>query len=188
MTWRLLRCLQVRSLRLEDERTDRTHAVEILQPMTEEKTPDAGNNLFARIYELAGRYARDGAEVTEAVLRADLGMPVVGGTAQGKRVLRVVAGMDIERYSRRNARQQSDLQHALNDLLNEAARAAGLDRQDWAKYPAGDGEIAVLPADADLVEVVSGFFGHLGSQLAAYNRKHPKDGFRLRAALPVKLM
>jgi hypothetical protein len=75
LTWRVLHSLQVRVLRLESgDAADRTHAVSRLRLLTAERTAAAGDDLFARIAELAGRYASTGAEVSADQLRTDLGI------------------------------------------------------------------------------------------------------------------
>ena len=77
LAWRVLHCLKVRVLRLEGgDFTDRTHAVSRLRLLTADGTAPAGDDLFARIAELAGQYASTGAVVTADRLRADLGTPL----------------------------------------------------------------------------------------------------------------
>jgi class 3 adenylate cyclase len=94
-------------------------------------------------------------------------------------VNRFVIGVDVEKYSARNLRQQDETQHALDGILAEAADAAGLDRQQWLTQPGGDGELAILPADVDLVATVSGFVGRLDDLLAAHNEDH-SDAMKIR--------
>jgi len=78
LTWRVLHCLQVRVLRLEGgDVADRTHAVSRLRLLTADGTAAAGDDLFARIAELAGQYASTGADVSADQLRADLGTPLI---------------------------------------------------------------------------------------------------------------
>lgn len=79
LTWRVLHCLQVRVLRLEGgDVADRTHTVSRLRLLTADGTAAAGDDLFARIAELAGQYASTGAEAVSADrLRADLGIPLI---------------------------------------------------------------------------------------------------------------
>lgn len=65
LTWRVLRYLKVRELRLEGgDYTDREHAVSRLRQLTPDQTPDAAEDLFSRAFALAGRYASTGADVT----------------------------------------------------------------------------------------------------------------------------
>ena len=78
LTWRVLHALQVRALRLEGgDVADRTHAVSRLRLLTADGTAATGDDLFARIAELAGQYASAGAEVSSDRLRADLGIPLL---------------------------------------------------------------------------------------------------------------
>jgi hypothetical protein len=91
LTWRVLRYLKVRELRLEGgDYTDRAHAVSRLRQLTPDLTPAAAEDLFSRIAGLAGRYASTGADVTEEQLRADLGIPL--GHLQPHSRPRVTAG------------------------------------------------------------------------------------------------
>jgi hypothetical protein len=94
-----------------------------------------------------------------------------------------VVGVDVEKYSPRNVREQEETQRGLVRVLNEAAQAAGLDREDWEKAPGGDGELAVLPADANMVRVVGEFISQLDQRLAVYNEsRSPSMRIRLRVA------
>lgn len=91
LTWRVLRFLQVRELRLEGgDFTDRAHAVSRLRQLTPDQTPAAADDLFGRIFTLAGQYASTGADVTVDRLRADLGTPL--GHPQPRSRPRVSAG------------------------------------------------------------------------------------------------
>jgi hypothetical protein len=99
-------------------------------------------------------------------------------------VLRFAIGIDIEKYSPRNARQQLKTQDALDVLLNEAAQAAGLDRDAWERNLGGDGEIDILPADTDLEKVLGAFVSQLDSRLRTYNDDHSEImQIRLRVAV-----
>jgi hypothetical protein len=104
-------------------------------------------------------------------------------------VNRFVIGVDVEKYSTRNVRQQDDTQRALDRILGDAAGAVGLDRQQWLTQPGGDGELAILPADVDLVATVSGFVSHLDDLLAAYNEDHSDPmKIRLRVAMHMDMV
>ncbi|HUN36489.1 MAG TPA: hypothetical protein VMU95_31220 [Trebonia sp.] len=94
--------------------------------------------------------------------------------------------MDVEKYSARNVRQQDDTQRALSSILDEAASAAGLDRQQWVTMPGGDGEHAILPADVDMVAVIAGLVSQLDDLLAAYNEDH-SDAMRIRLRVAVHM-
>jgi hypothetical protein len=94
-------------------------------------------------------------------------------------VNRFVLGVDVEKYSARNVRQQDDTQRALDRILGEAAVAAGLDRQEWVTMPGGDGEHAILPADVDMVAVAGGLVAQLDDLLTAHNEDH-SDAMKIR--------
>jgi class 3 adenylate cyclase len=104
-------------------------------------------------------------------------------------VNRFVLGVDVEKYSARNVRQQDDTQRALDRILHEAATAAGLDRQEWVTMPGGDGEHAILPADVDMVAVASGLVAQLDDLLTAYNEDHSDVmKIRLRVAMHMDMV
>jgi hypothetical protein len=81
LTWRVLSSLTLRELRLEGADTsDRTAIVGRLRNVTWDKTPAAADELFDKLFDLAGTYAPAGAVVTEEMLRRDLsGVRLVGG-------------------------------------------------------------------------------------------------------------
>lgn len=84
LTWRLLSSLFVREVRLapEGDTTDRTATVNRLRGATRDRTPEAADALFARLYELSGRYGPAGALVTRESLSRDLsGVPLAGSPA-----------------------------------------------------------------------------------------------------------
>jgi hypothetical protein len=97
---------------------------------------------------------------------------------------RFVVGVDVQRYSGRNARRQLGIQAELSRLLNDAAESAGLDRSRWERQPGGDGELAVLPHQVDLVAVVRRFVDELALALADHNDDYaPERQIRLRVAM-----
>lgn len=107
-------------------------------------------------------------------------------SVQTQLVDRFVVGVDVEKYSVRNVRQQDETQQALDSILDTAAAAAGLDRQLWVTAPGGDGELAVLPADVDMVAVVSRFVSELDDRLGAFNEDRvPVMKIRLRVAMHI---
>lgn len=85
-------------------------------------------------------------------------------------VYRLVVAVDIEGYSKLDALDQSLVQSRLSDVLDVAAREAGLDRDLWYRQVRGDGELAVLPADADAAWVVAHFTEQLAQALAGLRR------------------
>lgn len=99
-------------------------------------------------------------------------------------VTRFVVGVDVEKFSSRNANQQLVIQRELDRMLTEAALAAGLDRSAWERRAEGDGEVAVLPADVDLPLIVRRFVLELDSLLTDHNEHHQANTrIRLRVAM-----
>lgn len=99
---------------------------------------------------------------------------------------RFVVGVDVEKYSGRNVRRQDDTQRGLDQILGETAIAAGLDRRLWLTTPGGDGELAVLPADVDMVAVVGRFVSELDDRLGAFNEDRvPAMKIRLRVVMHI---
>jgi hypothetical protein len=123
--------------------------------------------------------SRSGAAIGESLLTS----------RSNELVNRFVIGVDVERYSVRNVRQQDDTQRALDRILAEAAEAVGLDRQAWLTQPGGDGELAILPADVDVVASVSGLVTQLDDRLTAYNEDHSEAmRIRLRVAMHMDMI
>jgi hypothetical protein len=83
LTWRVLSSLRLREVRLEGTDTsDRTAVIGRLRNVTWDKTPAAADELFDKLFDLAGTYAPVGAVVTEEILRRDLsGVRLTGGGA-----------------------------------------------------------------------------------------------------------
>jgi hypothetical protein len=70
LTWRLLSFLSTRNLRLErTDRADRTTAVNTLQRILFDGTPATADALFSHLEELVGRWAPQGAVLTQSVIR-----------------------------------------------------------------------------------------------------------------------
>ncbi len=99
-------------------------------------------------------------------------------------VTRFFIGVDVEKFSSRNANQQLVIQRELDRMLTEAALGAGLDRAGWERRAEGDGEVAVLSADVDLTFIVRRFVVELDSLLADHNEHHQANTrIRLRVAM-----
>jgi hypothetical protein len=97
---------------------------------------------------------------------------------------RFVIGVDIQRYSTRVMRRQVLLRERLDRILAAAADKAGISRTEWLRMDTGDGELAVLPADVDLLAAVRQFVTELDVLLADHNEDHAPDvGIRLRVAM-----
>lgn len=97
---------------------------------------------------------------------------------------RLVVGCDVQGFSARNVRQQRLIQAELDRMLTDAASAAGLDRGTWDHRGDGDGEVAVLPADVNLLAVVRRFVTELDRLLTDHNEDHAQEArIRLRIAM-----
>ncbi|MFD0887225.1 hypothetical protein ACFQ08_22005 [Streptosporangium algeriense] len=101
---------------------------------------------------------------------------------------RAMISGDIEDYGSRNAGEQAVLQTTLADLLDTAAREAGLERPRWSRQVSGDGEFSVLTEPASVLDLADSFVRELDVALAVYNRRQYGDNWtrvRLRVALHV---
>jgi hypothetical protein len=97
---------------------------------------------------------------------------------------RLLISVDMERYSRRNNTQQYEAQEAFQRLLRQAATTVGLDRVSWKTQQAGDGELAILPADTREPRVIGRFVPELNRVTRAYNSSRlPVARVRLRVAV-----
>jgi class 3 adenylate cyclase len=117
----------------------------------------------------------------------DPGMPKhETGVAQliSSLAFRFLVAIDIEGFSRRSAAGQAVLQENLEYAMSEAAASAGLDRELWYRQPRGDGEFAMLPADADGLALVADYPRRLESVLAEINRS-ADQGSRLRVRVAI---
>lgn len=94
-------------------------------------------------------------------------------------VYRLVVAVDVEGYSKLDALDQSLVQSRLGEVLEVAAHEAGLDRSQWYRQLRGDGELAVLPADADAAWVI----GHFTEGVARALRELRRAGTPLRMRL-----
>jgi hypothetical protein len=99
-------------------------------------------------------------------------------------VERFVLGVDIVDYSSRVAREQLVIRTALDHMVDLAAEAVGISRKLWARLDGGDGELAILPADVDLLAAVRQFISELTIQLIDHNEAHSaRTQIRLRVAM-----
>lgn len=97
-----------------------------------------------------------------------------------------VVSFDVKGFSARNTRQQERLKLDLDRILTAAADAAGLDRGEWKRQPAGDGELAILPASVNLLLLVRRFTGELDTLLTDHNEEHSEQNrIRLRVAMHI---
>ncbi|MEU5436134.1 hypothetical protein AB0G73_22535 [Streptomyces sp. NPDC020719] len=92
--------------------------------------------------------------------------------------------VDAQAYSRRNDRRQSEIQRDLPQLLDRAARGAGLDRAQWQIQRKGDEQLAVRPLDGTEPRLVDDYVRHLVAELREYNAQRvPEARMRLRAVI-----
>ncbi|GAA0212920.1 hypothetical protein GCM10010492_08370 [Saccharothrix mutabilis subsp. mutabilis] len=99
-------------------------------------------------------------------------------------VERFVLGVDVKDSSALPARVQTKLYEELDRMLDEASARVGLDRSGWTRQPGGDGEVAVLPADVDLVALVGDFVLRLDRLLTDHNEiSAPTARLRVRLAM-----
>ncbi|MEO3747538.1 hypothetical protein [Plantactinospora sp. B5E13] len=97
---------------------------------------------------------------------------------------RLLIAVDMERYSRRSNLRQYEAQQAFQQLLHEAAAQVGLDRVSWKTQQAGDGELAILPADAREPQIIGRLVPELNRLVRRYNASRlPAARVRLRVAL-----
>jgi class 3 adenylate cyclase len=97
---------------------------------------------------------------------------------------RLILAVDVEGYSARSARDQLLAQRHLARALDAAAAGSGLDRRHWHRQVTGDGELAVLPGQADVARAVGFFPGWLRGMLADLNSAcRPGPRLRVRLAL-----
>ncbi|MFA1551557.1 hypothetical protein [Actinomadura chokoriensis] len=97
-------------------------------------------------------------------------------------LFRLLLAVDIQGYSARSPRMQLQAQQDLLEAMEVAATEVELDRGQWLQQVSGDGELAVLPADADIVTVIGTFAPTLERVLAEMNRRDARDP-RLRVRL-----
>ena len=91
---------------------------------------------------------------------------------------------DIENYSGFDNDRQVTAQKQLRDILDRAARQAGVARERWTTQANGDGELALVPGDVSEAALVSDFVRELDDELSRYNRDRVREA-RLRLRLAV---
>lgn len=98
-------------------------------------------------------------------------------------LFRLLLAVDIKGYSARSPRMQLQAQADLLDAMEIAAEEVGLDRERCLQQVSGDGELAVLPGDGDIVTVVGTYAPALERALGKMNgRVAPERRLRVRLA------
>jgi class 3 adenylate cyclase len=95
---------------------------------------------------------------------------------------RFLIAIDVEGFSQRHMAEQRRVQDDLEQAMSQAAAGTGLDRERWYRQPGGDGELAVLPEDADGLALVADYPRKLASSIARVNDPR-KGGRRLRVRM-----
>ncbi|MGI5166574.1 hypothetical protein ACQEU3_19685 [Spirillospora sp. CA-253888] len=92
--------------------------------------------------------------------------------------------VDATGYGSGDDQRQSIIQAGLLDVLDQAAASAGLDRENWERQGAGDGEFSVLPPQIAEGRLVGDFPLHLATFLGRRNGNAPwENRLRLRLAI-----
>ncbi|MBW8485662.1 hypothetical protein [Actinomadura parmotrematis] len=104
------------------------------------------------------------------------------GLSHGRLSFRFVVGVDVAGFSPLCAADQAEVQRDLARALDEAATGAGLERTQWVRQVAGDGELAFLPSDTDVLRLVGAFPRELERALADVNAQRTPR-LRVRFAL-----
>ncbi|MFG2045683.1 hypothetical protein [Dactylosporangium sp. NPDC048998] len=99
-------------------------------------------------------------------------------------VRRLLLACDVEGFGRADAGLRSRWQHAVRQVLGDAASQVGLDSSRWQRHAAGDGELAILPVGTSWRVVFDQLLGAVDRQLHEYNR-YATDAARLRLRVAV---
>ncbi|MFH9988550.1 hypothetical protein [Streptomyces luteogriseus] len=97
---------------------------------------------------------------------------------------RLLLAVDAKGYGGVDVVTQREWQEAIRRLLEDAARVAGLDWEQWVTQVGGDSVFAVLPQGASEPALVDPFMRQLESGLRMFNRNRRDEAWlRLRAAV-----
>jgi hypothetical protein len=92
--------------------------------------------------------------------------------------------VDVKGYGTNDDLRQMEIQRDLLELLDRAAKRAGLRRRRWNRQAQGDAELALIPAREPLGRVVGEFCLELKALLGLYNaERESATRMRLRLAL-----
>lgn len=107
-----------------------------------------------------------------------------GMADEGRVERRLLLSVDARGYGSAPGWMHGEIQRGLLEVLDGAAREAGLRREAWVRQGAGDGELAVLPLEEPEVRVVERFPREMKDALLRLNRGRT-DEARLRLRLAV---
>ncbi|MFG2005535.1 hypothetical protein ACGFNU_40945 [Spirillospora sp. NPDC048911] len=106
------------------------------------------------------------------------------GSGRARLTYHFLLAVDIEGFSRLCVLDQVRAQIELAHALHTACERSDLDRGAWWRQPAGDGELAVLPADVDGLRLVADYPRELNDVLTEINLERPPEQ-RLRVRLAI---
>lgn len=99
-------------------------------------------------------------------------------------VRRMCVTVDVEGYSKRDAREHGRVQSVLLEVLDRALSAAQISGNGCDRQQQGDGHLLVMPPAIDEPQVIRWFLRELASGLGAVNRHaRPEYAVRMRVAL-----
>lgn len=82
---------------------------------------------------------------------------------------RLLVAVDAAGYGGGTDREHVAVQAGLTAVLDAAAARASLQRDQWTKQPAGDGELAILPHDESEPVIIDQYVRYLDEALRAHN-------------------
>ncbi|TDC03252.1 hypothetical protein E1267_26905 [Nonomuraea longispora] len=97
---------------------------------------------------------------------------------------RLIVAVDAEGYGRGDDLRHDSIQSGLAQVMNRAAREAGLRRDTWTRQEAGDGEVIVLPEGESELRVIDDLVHRMRKALHDHNRDR-RDDARLRIRISI---
>lgn len=97
---------------------------------------------------------------------------------------RLIVAVDAEGYGRGDDLRHDSIQSGLAQVMNRAAREAGLRRDTWTRQEAGDGEVIVLPEGEPELRVIDDLVHRMRKALHDHNRER-RDDARLRIRISI---
>ncbi|MEV4889858.1 hypothetical protein AB0K48_10770 [Nonomuraea sp. NPDC055795] len=96
----------------------------------------------------------------------------------------LLVSSDTKGYGAGTDKRHETIQEVFVRIHEEAARAAGLNRESWLRQPAGDGELACVPQTEREPSVVDAYVRELDRALGAHNTGLDVDErIRIRVAM-----